>query len=164
MGKDVQRIELRIEGRDRLEVQPDALIGVKLQIPGFYTRCRSPINSSVAFLLMVVAGAISIRRVRKEALPPLVSGTLRHWKIGENAALAIEIDLTAFWKESLLIGNGAACDVMIPHADLTSEHARITTEKTPGGVDMVLEPMGEVRKGYSRQNVRFVLRHGEILR
>jgi hypothetical protein len=53
---------------------------------------------------------------------------------------------------------------MIPHADLSSEHARIWTEKTPDGVDMVLEPIGEVRKGYSQQHVHFVLRHGETFR
>jgi len=54
--------------------------------------------------------------------------------------------------------------VMIPHANLASEHARIETEKTPEGVEMVLEPIGEVRKGYSLQNVRFTLRHGETFR
>jgi hypothetical protein len=93
-----------------------------------------------------------------------VRGTLRHWKIGGNPALATEIDLTAFGKESLLIGNGAACDVMIPHSELAAEHARILTQKTPDGVEMVLEPIAEVRKGYSQQSVRFVLRHGETFR
>ena len=164
LSDDAQRVDLLIEGRDRLEVQPDALIGVDVQFPRLYTRCRAPINLSVGVLLLAMIGSVSIQRARKAVLPPPVSGTLRHWKIGENPALATEIDLTAFGKESLLIGNGAACDVMIPHAGLASEHARIVTEKTPDGVDMVLEPIGEVRKGYSQQIVRFVLRHGETFR
>jgi hypothetical protein len=164
LSEKIQHAEMLVEGRDRLEVQPDARIEVNVQIPGLFTRCRTPIKWSVVILLLAVAGVVSIQRKRKSALPPLVSGTLRHWKIGENPALAIEIDLTAFGKESLLIGNGATCDVMIPHADLASEHARVLTEKTPNGVEMVLEPIGEVRKGYSQQNVRFVLRHGETFR
>jgi len=164
LSEKAQHVEILVEGRDRLEVQPDARIGVDVQIPGLFARCRTPISLSGAILLLVVTGAASIQRKRKAALPPPVSGTLRHWKIGESPALATEIDLTAFGKESLLIGNGATCDVMIPNAELASEHARILTQKTPDGVDMVLEPIGEVRKGYSQQNVRFVLRHGETFR
>jgi len=164
LSENAQRVEMRVEGSDRLEVQPEARIGVDFQIPGLFTRCRVPISLSGSIFLLVVTGAVFLQRKRKAALPPPVSGTLRHWKIGESPALATEIDLTAFGKESLLIGNGAACDVMIPHADLSSEHARIWTEKTPAGVDMVLEPIAEVRKGYSQQNVRFVLRHGETFR
>jgi hypothetical protein len=164
LGEDVHRVEILTEGRDRLEVQPNARIGVQVQIPGLFTRCRTPINLGVAVLFLGVTGVVSIQHARKAALPPSVSGTLRHWKIGENSALATEIDLTAFGRETLLIGNGAACDVMVPNADLVSEHARVLTEKTPKGVDMILEPIGEVRKGYSQQNVRFVLRHGETFR
>jgi len=164
LSEDAQHVEILVEGRDRLEIQPDMRIGVDVQVPGLFARCRTPISLSGAILLLVVTGAASIQRKRKAALPPPVSGTLRHWKIGESPALATEIDLTAFGKESLLIGNGATCDVMIPNAELASEHARILTQKTPDGVDMVLEPIGEVRKGYSQQNVRFVLRHGETFR
>jgi len=164
VSKDAQHVEILVEGRDRLEIQPDMRIGMDVQIPGLVTRCRTPISLSGAIFLLVVTGAASIQRKRKANLPPPVSGTLRYWKIGESPALATEIDLTAFGKESLLIGNGATCDVMIPHAELASEHARIWTEKTPEGVEMVLEPIGEVRKGYSQQNIRFVLRHGETFR
>jgi hypothetical protein len=164
VSKDAQHVEILVEGRDRLEIQPDMRIGMDVQIPGLVTRCRTPISLSGAIFLLVVTGAASIQRKRKANLPPPVSGTLRYWKIGESPALATEIDLTAFGKESLLIGNGATCDVMIPQADLASEHARIWTEKTPEGVEMALEPIGEVRKGYSQQNVRFVLRHGETFR
>ena len=164
LGEDAQRVDFLIEGRDRLEVRPDAMVSVDVNVPGLYTRCRAPINLSIGILFFAAAGALSIQRIRKAALPSLVKGTMRYWKIGENPTLAVEIDLTAFGKDSLLIGNGAACDVMIPHADLVSEHARVLTEKTPDGVDVVLEPIGEVRKGYSQQNVLFVLRHGETFR
>ncbi len=164
VSEDAQHVEILVEGRDRLEIQPDMRIGIDVQIPGLVTRCRTPISLSGAIFLLVVTGAASIQRKRKANLPPPVSGTLRYWKIGESPALATEIDLTALGKESLLIGNGATCDVMIPQAELDSEHARIWTEKTPEGVEMALEPIGEVRKGYSQQNVRFVLRHGETFR
>jgi uncharacterized protein YegL len=164
LSEKVQRAEMLVEGRDRLEVQPAELVGVDIQFPSLFTRCRTPISLSGVIFLLVLTGAVFIQRKTKALLPPLVSGTLRHWKIGGNPALATEIDLTAFGKESLLIGNGAACDVMIPHADLAAEHARIVTQKTPEGVEMVLAPIGEVRKGYSQQNVHFVLRHGETFR
>lgn len=164
LGKDTQRANMLIEGRDKLEVRPEAIIGIDIQAPNLYIRCRAPINLGIGFLLLAAVGVVAIQRIRKSALPSLVRGTLRYWKIGENPVLAVEIDLTAFGKESLLIGNGATCDVMIPHAELISEHARVLTEKTPEGEDMVLEPIGEVRKGYSQQNVRFILRHGETFR
>lgn len=164
MSKGFQRMDLLIEGRDRLEVQPEALIGLDIQIPGLFARCRTPINLSLGILLFAVISGVSIQRARKAVIPSSVCGTLRHWGIGENPATAIEIDLTAFGKESLLLGCGAACDVMIPHAGLASEHARVVTEKTPEGVEMLLEPISEVKKGYSQQNVHFVLRHGETFR
>lgn len=164
LSEGLYRVDLLIEGRDSLEVQPEALIGLDIQIPGLYARCRTPINFGLGILLFVVIGGVSIQRARKSALPSPVCGTLRHWAIGENPAAAMEIDLTAYGKASLLLGSGAACDVMIPHAGLASEHVRVVTEKTPDGVGILLEPIGEVRKGYSQQSVHFVLHHGETFR
>ncbi|MBI5962266.1 MAG: VWA domain-containing protein [Chloroflexi bacterium] len=164
LKEGVTRLELLIEGRDSLEVQPAGSIDVEIKFPGIYTRCQRQINFGIIVLLLVGIGGTSIQRARTAALPPLASGTLRHWEIGKNPTQADEIDLTTMGKHALLIGSGATCDVMIPHADLLSEHARVITEKIPDSKEMVLEPIGEVRKGYHKQTSRFTLRHGETFR
>jgi hypothetical protein len=164
LSRKTQHVELVIEGRDSLEVQPNAVIGMDFQFPSIYTRCRTPIHLSIVILLVAVSGIVSFQRVRKAALPSKVCGTLRHWETGNDMTTAIEIDLTKIGKSALTIGSGATCDVMIPHAALDPEQARVVAEKSENGVDIYLEPTGEVRKVYRLENVRFVLQHGSIFR
>lgn len=164
LNDDVNGMKLFIEGEGKLEVQPDAVIEIEFQVPVVWARCRTPIQLGGFIFAFVIVGGVSIHRKRKAAHPLPVSGTLRHWEIGKNPTLADEIDLTTFDKHALLIGSGATCDVMIPHADLAPEHARVMTEKIPDGVEMILEPIGEVRKGYHQQIARFTLRHAETFR
>lgn len=161
---NASEVEMRVEGSGKLEIRPEPMIKAEFQIPGLYARCRTPIHAGVTILLILGGGIAALRRARIAALPPLVTGTLRYWETGGYSVLVEEIDLTAFEKHALLIGSGAACDVMIPHAELASDHAHITAERNAERTDVYLEPIGDVRKGYSAQNVRFVLRHGETFR
>ena len=161
MRQSLQRVDLLIEGGSRLEVLPEAVIGVEIQFPGVWTRCRVPIRLGGAILILMLVGTTAIQRAHKAALPLPVSGTLRHWQSGEGSTQAVEVDLTALRKVSILVGSGATCDVILPHAELAPEHARLIAQKSPEGPEIYLEPIGEVRKGYGRQPARFALQHGE---
>lgn len=160
----IHQIEISIQGKDRLEILPEYTAVVEFNMPNIWTRCRVPIRWGEALSAVVVISVIMIKHKRKIAQPAPVSGTLRHWETGTNSAFAEDIDLTVFRKTALSIGSGATCDVMIPHAGLAFVHARMSTEKIPGGVEIFLEPIGEVRKGYSQHLARFSLRHGETFR
>jgi hypothetical protein len=161
MRQGLQRVELLIEGGSRLEVLPEAVMGVELQFPDMWTRCRMPIRLGAAILILMLVGTTAIQRAHKAALPLPVSGTLRHWQSGEGSIQAVEVDLTALRKVSILVGSGATCDVILPHAELAPQHARLIAQKSPAGPEIYLEPIGEVRKGYGRQPARFALQHGE---
>lgn len=161
MRQESQKVDLLIEGRDKLEVLPDAVIEVDVQVPNMWTRCRVPIRLGGAILILMLIGTTALQHAHKVALPLPVSGTLRHWQSGESSTKAVDIDLTALRKVSILVGSGATCDVILPHAELAPEHARLIAQKSPEGPEIYLEPVGEVRKGYGRQQARFTLQHGE---
>lgn len=161
MRQESQKVDLLIEGRDKLEVLPEAVIEVEVQAPSLWTRCRVPIRLGGAILILLLVGTTALQHAHKVALPLPVSGTLRHWQSGESSTKAVDIDLTALRKVSILVGSGATCDVILPHAELAPEHARLIAQKSPEGPEIYLEPVGEVRKGYGRQQARFTLQHGE---
>lgn len=154
-------LQIFMSGEGGLEVQPESL-QISIPFPDVWTRCRLPIRFGGIFLGLLVAGVIFIQRSRSALRPALVRGTLRHWGIGESASLADEIDLTELGKPALLIGSAVTCDVPIVQASLDAEHAIILTEKNMDGIEMLLEPIGSVKKGYSQQIARFALRHGDI--
>lgn len=164
LNEKTDRVEMLVEGQGRLEFQPEAMIGMDVAAPSLYARCRTPIHLGVITVLVVIVSVLSIQHARNTALPPNVSGTLRHWEIGNDMTSAMEIDLTRTGKRTLSIGSGATCDVIIPNAGLEPEQARVFAEKSAKGTDVYLEPIAEVRKGYSTQNIRFILRHGETFR
>lgn len=156
-------VHLLVTGEDQVFIQPGNKLVLNIDIPGVGQRCRIPIRLGGGLLVLVLVGMAGVAKVRKAALPQPLSGTLRHWEIGKSGTSA-EIDLTAINKNALLIGSGATCDLMIPTAGLALEHARVVANKTNDGVEVLLEPIGEVQKGYSQQIAPFALRHGEIFR
>lgn len=156
-------INLFLTGEDKVHIQPGNKLVLNVDIPGVGERCRIPIRLGGGFLLLLLVGMAGVAKIRKGALPLPVSGTLRHWETGKSGVFA-EIDLTAFNKNALLIGSGATCEVMIPATGLALEHARVIAKKTNEDVEILLEPIAEVHKGYSQQIAPFILRHGEIFR
>jgi hypothetical protein len=157
-------VEVVITGSDMLEIRPERAIRTDVHIPGFYERCRSTVNAGIGILAVAAVLVFSLRRATRAAMPPLVAGTLRHWEVGESARPAEEIDLTAFKKHALLIGDSAACNVMIANAGLDPQHAKLVARKSGMGIEVCLEPIGEVRKGYTLRKTGFVLQHGDTFR
>lgn len=164
LGDESQSVDLHIESSNRLEVQPDASLRVNIQRPGVWTRCRGPIRLGGSLLIFLMIATIAMGRICKARLSLLVTGTLRHWPMNGILAQAIDIDLTALRKPTVLVGSGADCDVILAGAGLASNHARLSTQKSPDGVEIYLEPIGETQKGYSLQTARFILRHGEVFK
>lgn len=164
LGDRLQSVDLLIEGEKNLEVRPDASLRVEVQSPSVWTRCRAPIRLGGGLLIVLMIAAIALNRSRTAALPLPVTGTLRHWPIDGNPTQAVDVDLTALRMPHILIGSGAACNVLLTEAGLDLEHARMFTQKTPDGVEIYLEPIGETRKGYALQSARFILRHGEVFK
>lgn len=156
-------LELFINSSDKTEIQPETLT-FEFKVPSLWQRCARPLRFGAGFLIFVVITGAFTYRMRQTLRPISVTGTLRYHQIGEPSTSPTEIDLTIFDKHALLIGSSSLCDVRLTPSKLDSEHARITTEKTPEGFEILLEPIGEVQKGYSKQLARFVLQHGEIFR
>lgn len=157
------KINLFIAGEDKVLLQPAHKLILSVDVLSLGERCRIPIQFGGVIFLLVVVGVTGATTFRKSMLPLPVSGTLRHWESGKNNSL-MEIDLTAFNKNALVIGSGATCDVVITAAGLESEHAMVKAKKTVDRVEIFLEPAGEVQRGYSRQIAPFDLRHGETFR
>jgi Mg-chelatase subunit ChlD len=157
-------LAIQMQAGNGVELLPAPLIKVEYHLPNIWTRCRTSLGAGGALFLLAAAGAIVFRRARNASRPQPVMGTLRHWPVGENPIQAVEVDLTALGKAHLVIGSGARCDLIVPSAGLEPEHARLSTEKAPGGQQVYLEPLGDVQKGYSPRPARFLLQHGETFR
>lgn len=154
---------LNVTGDDDLMILPERHLVLKMDVPGVMDRCRIPIRMGGGILVFAFAGVVVAARLRKAAQPLPVNGTLRHWKIGD-AGMSVDIDLTAFHKNALMIGNESTCEIIISGSGLDPEHALISAKRTVAGVEMNLEPLGEVHKGYTIQMAPFVMKHGETFR
>ena len=135
---------------------------VYLEIPPIWARCRKPalqLGWSLAGFLFVAI--VVVRRIRQQNMPVLVAGTLRYGADERSLSKAKEWDLTAFQKESLLIGGGKESDLYLKDAGLELNHARINAEKTDSGVLILLEPLGNIRKGYRNLSAPLPLAHGD---
>ena len=67
-------------------------------------------------------------------------------------------------KPELHIGRAPDCDVSIPNETINVEHAVLHVEKTAEGNRIVLQPIGEVRKGYVQVRTNILLAHGTEFR
>lgn len=153
-------IPILISGENGLGIGPEDQLLIQLEFPGIMQRCRAPIRWGGGLVLSTFLLGLVVRQVRRSTMPALVTGTLRHRGSGQNEQ-PFEIDLTAIRKNTLLIGSSMNNDTSIAIPGLDSGHAWLRAEKTPQGVEVILEPVGEVRKGYGRQLAPFPLKHGE---
>ena len=161
------QLTLLVEGAEGVEVLPSPKIALQYHVPSLWTRCQKPASWGGLLVFLLAAGLVAAQRIRQAALPPPVTGTLRHWPSGENMANAIEDDLTALRKNSLSIGRGEACDLVITEGGLAERHAILRAEKTieregaAQGTRILLEPLGEIKKSYRAILTPIPLSHGD---
>lgn len=153
---------LSIDADQGLDITPVSSVPIYLEIPPAWVRCRKPalqLSWSLAGFLFI--SVVVIRRIRQRNMPILVAGTLRYWAEEESLPKTEEWDLTAFQKESLLIGSGKESDLYLKDVGLETKHAQISAEKADSGVIILLEPLGSIRKGYHDLSAPLVLTHGD---
>ncbi|MBT3322851.1 MAG: VWA domain-containing protein [Anaerolineae bacterium] len=153
---------LSIDTDQDLDIFPVSSVPVYLEIPPIWVRCRKPVlqvSWSLAAVLFITV--VTARRIRQRNMPSLVAGTLRYWAEGANFSKIEEWDLTAFKKESLLIGSGKESDLCLKDAGLETKHAQINAEKADSGVVILLEPIANIRKGYHDLSAPLALAHGD---
>jgi len=100
-------------------------------------------------------------RARAANRPPNVSGTLRYWPAEEDHSKTTEVDLTAFRKPALTIGSDSANEIAVPKSGLAAQHAVLKAVTSSTGVQVMLEPYGEIHKGYVTLNAPTALQHGD---
>lgn len=164
MGREDGRITLYVTGGDNVVIRTGEEIHVNVQNMGLLTRCQTPVRWGVGVFLALLTGAIGFHRFQARRQPGRISGTLRYGpRLDDNAHL-VEVDLTALQKHSLFIGSSEACDVRIVTAGLDPEHARLVMEKQADSQVVLLEPLGQVQKGYTWKVTPFALHHAETFR
>lgn len=157
-----QHGQLRFGGPDDLLIQPARSIPLSFSIPSLWSRCSR--TFSWAFLLVVVvtlAGISAVRRIRFSTAQPIVTGSLRYWEIGAGPTDAHEFDLTALHKSVVTLGCGADRDIAVRMGNLDDHHADFSVEKAGDSLQINLQPIGTVKKGYSILRRRAPLTHGD---
>jgi hypothetical protein len=156
-------IRLVFAGPKGLEVLPGQSIALDFVVPSLYSRCKTVIDWG-GFLLIgaLVLGSAVTYKLQRDSVPPIVTGTLRYRPNGESTAQPQEIDLTALKKNEIRIGCSPACDVQIRGQNIDDEHIILQAQKSVGENQIVLRPIGEIRKGYSIVRVNLILAHGEV--
>jgi hypothetical protein len=153
---------LTVGADKKLNITTSSSLPIYLEVPPIWVRCReSALKYAWALAGLLFVTVVVMRRVRRQKMPNLVSGTLRYWEEGENLSKTKEWDLTAFQKESLLIGSGKKSDLCLKDAGLETRHAQISVEKTDAAVVMLLEPVAKIRKGYHNLSAPLPLAHGD---
>ena len=144
--------------RPEVAIRPGAAQPVAFTAPSPLRRCQEPLILSGSLLLGAVIISVKVRQaLRARARPPLVKGTLTHWR-RDAPDQAVAVDLSALGREVVTIGSGPHCDIVIPEAGLEPEHARISAEKTADGLARwMMTPLGRVSAGYRVQAGLFEL-------
>ncbi|MBI3175256.1 MAG: VWA domain-containing protein [Chloroflexi bacterium] len=157
-------VTLYVNGDNTLMIRPAAEIQVVVQNPGLLVRCQIPIRWGSGVLLVLLAGTIGFRRIQAARRPVRISGTLRYGPRLDDHAHLVEVDLTALQKHRISIGSSETCAVRIVAGRLDPEHARLVMEEQADRHVVILEPLGQVQKGYGWQTTRFALGHAQIFR
>lgn len=157
-----QHGQLRVGGPDDLLIEPARSIPLSFLIPSLWSRCSG--TFSWGFLIVVVvtlAGIGAVRRIRLSTAQPIVTGSLRCWEIGGSPADAHEFDLTALHKSVVTLGCGKDCDIAVRMGNLDDHHADFGVEQAGDGLQIQIQPIGIVKKGYSILRGRALLTHGD---
>lgn len=144
--------------RPGLSLQPGLALPVEFTVPSPLRECRIPLILSGSGLVALAIIGIKVRRaVQAKTQPPLVKGTLTHWRSDVPGRAAV-VDLTAMQQEEVTLGSGPQCDIVIEDAGLEEAHARISAERDADGqVRWMMTPLGRVTAGYRVQAAPFEL-------
>lgn len=146
-----------------IPIQPGAILPLQFDIPSPWARCRQPLTwGGLGLFGLLGSGVLLAVKLRRASAPVIVSGTLRCWLEGQSPAEARERDLTALARPALRIGSQAGCDLAFPESGLDEEHALLLAEISENGLQVVLQPVGTVQKGYGVLHGRMPLGHGDI--
>lgn len=158
-----QHGQLRFGSSDDLLIQPARSIPLSFSIPSLWSRCRSTLSWGLLLVIVVaLVGIGTVRRIRFATAQPIVTGSLRCWGIDAGPADAHEFDLTALHKTVITLGCGTDCDIAVKMGSLDDHHADLGVEKAGEGIQIYLQPIGTVKKGYSLLRGRAPLAHGDI--
>ncbi|MCI0552396.1 MAG: VWA domain-containing protein, partial [Anaerolineae bacterium] len=137
-----------------------------LEVPTVYQRCNSVFKwGGLSSFALVVMAVLVARKLRQDTMPALLTGTLRYWQeSGSLSSLVLEHNLNSFSKTAVLVGSAADCDIPISDHGLEPQHFSLIAEKKDDGTQIILKPLGEIRKGYSQLHTLVVLRHGDMFR
>lgn len=147
------------------ELQPNPAL-FSFEVPNVYQRCEPVFKwgGLTGFTLGILVLA-ALRKIRANAKPALVTGTLRYWQVYPSpSSPSFEHDLNPFSKTIILVGSASDCDIPISGRGLDERHFRLVSEKTSDGIQVVLMPIGEIHRGYTLVFAPVVLRHGDMFR
>lgn len=163
VGQEDIEGQLFLTAQPDLDILPGSQVAIQYQTPSLFRRCSQEIGWGGGITLGIfLASMLVVKRVRKAALPPLVTGSLRYGRIGAPANETSELDLTALLRAEIVIGSSDANHLMI--ADLAPRHAVLRAVRTEQGVKIMLEPIGEIKKGYGVLHASCLLEHGDCVR
>ena len=130
-------------------VTGDSSYRISFQVEPVWVSCRKPmIFSGAAFLIGFTLLALVVARARRNARPPIVTGTLIHWD-KTTPDLTMNVDLTALNKTEVQIGKGSQNDIVINDEALQEVHALILVERDENNeLRFTLRPKASIRKGY----------------
>lgn len=161
-GREI-RANLNLVLSPATPIQPGAILPLMFDIPSLWARCRQPLAwGGLGLFGLLLGGVLLTVKLRRASAPVLVRGTLRWWRDDQSPAEAHECDLTALARPTLRIGNQADCDLALPESSLDGEHAVLLAEISENGLQVVLQPVGVVQKGYGAVQGRIPLGHGDI--
>lgn len=151
-----------LSATDETTFSPHSSIQFSFPMPSLWSRCRKPISWGVLMIVVSVLGGIGVmKKVRASVAPPCVTGTLRWRQVGADPVTAREIDLTVYRRNNLSLGSHPDRDVVLRDGELEDHHATILAERTLDGIQVFLEPLAPIKKGYGVIQGRIPLRHAD---
>jgi hypothetical protein len=161
----IHQFRLEAASSSEFDLEPGPAL-FSFEVPNVYQRCEPVFKwGGLAGVIFGLITFVAVRKVRAGAQPALVTGTLRYWQVNPTlASPSFEHDLNPFSKTTILVGSASDCDIPIPDHGLEARHFTLTAEKSSDGIQVVLAPIGEIHRGYTRVIASVVLRHGDMFR
>jgi hypothetical protein len=164
LSPGIYQFRLEPEGSVEFEQKPMPA-NFSFQVPNVYQRCGHAFRwgGLSGFVLLITVFFIT-RKIRLDAMPALITGTLRYWRESSTPSLAQESNLTLLSNTTIVVGSAIDCDLQISDHGLADRHFTLVAEKTEDGTQVLLKPLGAMRKGYSELHASVVLRHSDTFR